>query len=122
MWQSAHPAGKDEVNARAAELLGGVLGDGAVESAEDVVVAVYLPDRHLAAVYAREVAQHVLQDLHHHLLLETSCTLQIRGRGRTQKHHLPSPAHMDSGRQQMDGKVFFVKHEGPYGEVWRGLG
>lgn len=61
---TAHPAGQLQVNAGAAEVCGGILGDGAVKGAEDVVVAVYLLNRDMAPVYPRKVTQHVLQDLH----------------------------------------------------------
>ena len=40
----ANPAAEDEVDARALEVLGRVHGDGAVEGAQDVVVAVNLAD------------------------------------------------------------------------------
>ena len=45
-------------------MCGGILGNGAIKCAEDVIVAVYLLDRDLAPVYPRKVPQHVLQDLH----------------------------------------------------------
>jgi hypothetical protein len=59
----AHAAGQHEVDAGAAEVLGRVECNGAVEGGQDVLVAVDLAQADVLRADAREVAQHVLLDL-----------------------------------------------------------